>query len=521
MPYNTLRIGGLASGLDIDQIIGDMMKAERVPLDKVRQDRQIWAWKQEDYRSMNTTLAGLRDQVFNMKLQSTYQARKASSSNEAAVTATAGASAADGIYTITVRQLAEGVSKTSIATLADEKNADNSTKTLWQQFQSHWEAQSLTSTDNITVTINGTTLTFDLDVDNVYTAASKINQAKLGVTASYDAGQDRFFLTTTTTGSAATINIGSDTKLFMSDGAGDGTGALKMALQTGTAVNGKNAEFNLNDVVEPNRLTTSSNTFTLNGVTYTLKQGGGATSTITVTRDGDTVYNSIKSFVDKYNETIEKLNAELNEERYQDYPPLTDEQRKEMKDSEIELWEEKARSGMLRNDFMLRDILGNLRTAVSTPVDDLSSEYNSLAVIGITTGSYTEGGKLYINEDKLRKAIAEYPDGVKDLFTQTDGSDTEASSHKGVAIRLYDELARGIKRLSDYAGSTSGFSQVDQSFIGKELKRYDDRIQQIEERLQQKEDRYWKKFTALELVVSQMNTQSAWLTQQFGGGQGK
>ncbi len=68
---NTLRISGLASGMDIDKIVSDLMKAERMPLDKLKQKKQLLEWQRDDYRAMNTLLQGLDDYLFsNITLQS-------------------------------------------------------------------------------------------------------------------------------------------------------------------------------------------------------------------------------------------------------------------------------------------------------------------------------------------------------------------------------------------------------------------------------------------------------------------
>ena len=52
----------------------------------------------------------------------------------------------------------------------------------------------------------------------------------------------------------------------------------------------------------------------------------------------------IKSFVEKYNEFVDKTQTLLTEKKYRDFPPLTDAQREDLTDKEIELWEEKAKA---------------------------------------------------------------------------------------------------------------------------------------------------------------------------------
>ncbi|HHY92810.1 MAG TPA: hypothetical protein GX511_05665, partial [Firmicutes bacterium] len=83
-------IAGLATGLDTDSMVEALMRAERMPLDRLLQQKQLWQWKQEDYRTVNNALRELRDTMFSMKLQSPFLAKAANSSNPSAVTASAG-----------------------------------------------------------------------------------------------------------------------------------------------------------------------------------------------------------------------------------------------------------------------------------------------------------------------------------------------------------------------------------------------------------------------------------------------
>ncbi|MDC7286087.1 flagellar filament capping protein FliD, partial [Bifidobacterium thermophilum] len=76
-----------------------------------------------------------------------------------------------------------------------------------------------------------------------------------------------------------------------------------------------------------------------------------------------------------------------------------------------------AKSGLLRSDQQLNGLLSKMRMDFYTPLSTSSSEYNQLAAIGITTTkNYLEGGKLEINEDKLKEALEKDPEGVFNLF---------------------------------------------------------------------------------------------------------
>lgn len=516
-----LRIGGLATGMDIDQMVKDLMQAQRMKSDRIKQKRQQVEWQRTDFRTLNSSLRTLRDTAFNMKLQGPYLTKKAVSSSETVLTATAGTSAATGSYTVNVDWLATGVSKGSQAGLSEEANADGTVKTLAAQFGISG-TRTFTLEGKLEDGVPKTkTFTIDTNTYTINTLATEINNANLGITASYDSAANRFYLTTTGVGSDYGIKVVNDADYFMSDATGAGTGALKLLLQNnGARISGQDAQYDFGDV---NNISSKTNTFTVNGITLTLKAAGA--STVTISRDTDAMYNSIKSFVDQYNTTIDLINGELSEERYDGYMPLTDEEREELSDKQEEDWEEKAKSGMLRNDSYLSGLVSKMRSAIGSVVSGVSPVtmdgktvyHNSLASIGITTGDYSEKGRLYLKNDgaDLKAAIEADPDGVMKLFN----NDSGVTGEKGLAVRLYDEVERGVDDIIEKAGAESTFSLRDDSTLGKKLYDLDKQIDTWEERLIEIEDRYWRQFTAMEKAINQLNSQSAWLAQQFGGGQ--
>ncbi|NHM28176.1 flagellar hook-associated protein 2 [Desulfofundulus sp. TPOSR] len=526
---SSLRIGGLASGIDTDSIIKELMKAQRIPLDRLHQEKQILEWQQEDYRAIYDSLRAFRDRVFNMKLQATYLAKKASSSNEAAVTATANPTATPGTYTVTVTQLATGVSKVSQDALPDEYNNETKTiKTLAEQFgitgTISFELQGSNSKDN-----EFTKFEFETGKDTIYDVVKKINDANLGITASYDSNLNRFILATTSTGAAAKIVVGNDSHNFLSSPDGSKNNYLKLLLKGDGGIytdrnlsyynTGQDAEFDLNigDATVQN-YTSPTNTPTVAGITLNLKQADPNNPvTITVSNDTDAVFNAIKDFVNAYNEIIDKINGKLTEPRYRDYLPLTDEQREQLSDEQEKKWEEKARSGLLRGDSLLESVVSRMRATMSAIVPGLAAGYDTLADVGITTLSYEERGKLYIDEARLKDALQKDPDGVMNLFTKS----AENYAEKGIAMRLYDDVNSAMALISARAGTSSSYSTADSSAIGRQIAAMNERISTMEERLRQLEDRYWRQFTAMEQAIQQMNAQSAWLAMQLGMGQGR
>lgn len=517
---SNLRIGGLVSGLDTDQIIKDLVKAQRLKLSGYQQNKTILEWKQQDYRSINNLLRRLRDVTSDLRLQGTYLRKVAVSSQESVVTATGGTTG-EGVYSIVVTRLATSATKVGRSLSADPTAKIDTSASLWSQrdlFADGTDADTDTSVnfewgsegDTFSFSINGEEFTFanTVTLDRIFAEVSANENAK--VTMMYDSFTDRVVITTKSTGD----NRPGD-EIVIDDPSGFLNGLLQFsgAVETG----GENAQFSINGLATER----TTNTFVFNGVTFTL-QGVSPDplqpARVTVSTDTDGIYNMISEWVELYNSTIESIYEKLNEKRYPDYKPLTDEQieSEQLTDKQIDKWEEKARSGLLKNDRLISGEMTKIRMAVYRIVKGIEDGYRSLADIGIKTGEYEENGKLYIDEDALRKAIESNPEQVMTLFTHSSGNEDEM----GIARRLYYTLVDAVDRITDMAGSDGDLG--DSSFIGEQIRSVNKMISREEDRLQRLEDRYWRQFTALERLVSQLNAQSSWLLSMFntyGGNQ--
>ncbi|MGP4078937.1 flagellar hook-associated protein 2 [Pseudalkalibacillus sp. R45] len=513
-----MRIGGLASGMDIDQLVKDLMKAERIPLDKMNQDKQLLEWKRDDYREMNKLLKDLDQFIFDgVFRQSTFLSKSTVSSNESAVTATAGNDASATSTNIDVLSLAKAATFSSTNGVIDTTSGTNADTLLKDVvFSDPMDATTISAPFTLSLSVmkpgesaaSPITLDIDPSTDSINDVMAKINShTSLGVSAFYDQATNKVVLTMKNTGKDASIEIGDDTTLdfFNALGFSNATSGTELSGKT----SGEDASFKINGF----QTSRSSNTFSINDVTYNLKQVGSAN--ISVTQDTDSIFDSIVKFVDKYNETIEKINGEIGEQRYRDFQPLTKEQREGMEDREVELWEEKAKSGMLRGDTILSGGLNAMRSGLYSQVTgaNVSSDYNQLAQIGITTSSnYRDGGKLIIDPDKLKKAIQDDPNAVYELFM----SKGTTTSEQGIARRLRDSIADTMDRIESKAGNALKTNQ--QFTMGRNLNDLDSRIDDFERKLVGIEDRYWRQFTAMEKAISRMNQQSMFLMNQFGGG---
>ncbi len=487
-----MRISGLSSGMDTEQMIKDIMTAQRIPVDRVFQQKVKAEWKRDAYRDVNVQLQRLKNLAFDMKLQGTFQKNVASSSNTSVLTANATGAAQKGTYDVKVTGLASAaqfVSKPVSFELPDGETRPDS------------------------FIINGANIdisNYESPKDLVAGVAEQINKNKeLGINAF--AHGDQISFTTKATGADARIIVdenftdifgGSITDIETIDG--NAVGLLQD--QEGQSMQGQNAELVINGL----QVEQSSNSFAINGININLLEADtGTTVRIEVRQDVDAVVDKITEFVNLYNELVDDLNLATREKVYRDFPPLTDAQRADMSDKDIELWEEKAKSGLLRSDSMLSGILSEMRVALGAAVQDVDGNNQTLAQIGVTTGSWYEYGRLNINEGKLRAAIEQDPQSVQNLFT---------NSGAGLAHRLEGVLDRGIKRITETAGKAT--DPYDKSFFGERIRGYESRLDAMEERLIRYEEAQWRKFTAMERVLGQLYSQSDWLYQQLATMQG-
>ena len=484
-----MRIGGLASGMDIDSIVKDLMAAEKMPLDKLNQQKVWTEWQQEAYREFNIAFSNLRTSANSLRFTSAFNAYSATSTNQASVGVTTTTSAMKGTYQIEVKSLASSAKLTSAAPV---KNAagNNATGT-----------DAIGTAGTISVTSNGVTREVPITADMTFSAvAKKIQDSTAGgvpeLRASFDNTTSRFFM--------SSKGMGADQNFSLSFSSPELE--AKIGTPAGLTTSAKDGSVTF-DGIDVTGLKT--NQTVVNGLTINLNSVGS--STVTVQTDTAKPVEAIKKFVEDYNKTITDIENKLIEKRYPDFQPLSDEERSAMSETEVEMWEEKSKSGLLRNDPLLRGALQDLRRAFMDPVDDLENIGNlsMLSQVGINTGHYSEGGKLKIDEDKLNKMMAEKPDEVMDLFTKKTGT-------PGIFERVYQGLDTVVRDLSNRAGSPGSF--VDQSSLTKKINQMNDDINKWQDRLIRVEDRYWNQFTAMEKALNQMNQQSVWMQQNMFGG---
>ena len=622
-----LRFGGLASGIDTESMVQNLMRVERVRVTRLEQSRIRTEWMRDDFREIHRLLRGLKDANFDilrpagfMLSVNAYRAFDAQSSDAGRVSAFGFATAVVGVTKIQrVDQLAVSASMKSAGGVSAPltgvqdllSGADLTGKTLTLNldgvnrtitFAQEYETGALLAKDlqvlldrafgasrinaglsgdgqlsldaggsvlsvisgsamqdlgfapgtgnriqldlgisqaglalpasfgedgRLSFSINGVDFAFD-QTATLRQVMNAVNGSSTGVRMTYSSLTDGFTLTAAYTGSGRRIVIENRSgNLF-------GSGSA-LGLEAGYAENGKDALLSINGV----SVVRSSNTFTLDGVRYTLNRTFEASEgavQVTVAQNTQAVVDRIKGFVENYNQLIERVRGKLTEEVHRDFFPLTDEHKRDMSERETQVWEEKARSGLLRGDRILERVLREMRRALMDPVEGAGL---SLSSMGITTGSFFEHGRLHIHEERLREAVQQHGSQIEQLFVgapviryspNLSGAERqERYRTAGLMHRISDILDDHIRTTRDSSGNKGillekagipGDLSEHRNLMSAEIQRINRRMDVLLGRLQLREAALWKQFTAMEKAMQQMNNQSRWLMQQSVSNQG-
>ena len=345
------------------------------------------------------------------------------------------------------------------------------------------------------ININGSVI----DLSTLTTFQDLSDQLSLqGLTMSIEAGKLNF-------SSDASLAITGDVKTM---NALFGSESISFNANTNTSIveDGKNARFNIDGTVYER----NTNNFNLNG--YAIQLTSTSTEAINIRSENnvDAVVDSLQKFVGAYNAIIDKVNALVQAKaEYRDFPPLTDKQKEAMSEKEVEQWEIKAKEGLVRNDTVLSSLISELRTALSTPVPGSKL---SLLDLGITSSNYADRGKLTIDETKLRNVLNTRTDEVQYLMTSEDGLIERFNKRLDGYVR---STFSNPGRLVSLAGLANTVSATKNN-LNDRITSIDATVKRLQAMYETQRERYWKQFTSLEKAISQMNSQSSWLSQQLG-----
>ena len=367
------------------------------------------------------------------------------------------------------------------------------------------------------LTVNGVSIGKYNKDTALETVLNDINSnTEAGVSVSFSKTTNQFVFTAKETGAGGRVEIGGELgerlfgKVNVTDK--DHYTAGQDAKFTAT-INGQKMEFSR-----------SSNTFDLDGMSITLNgtfevKDGETPVTFSSKTDTDKIIDVVKTMVEDYNAIVSEVkkaysDMPLEKSDGSRYKPLTDEDKADMTESEIKAYEEKAKTGILFMDRDLSSLYSALRSAVAPGGSFLRS-------IGIKT-SYEDGlTTLSLDENALREALEQNPDQVKDAFTKSKENGAASDGLMASIQKVTDRYAattgatKGI--LIEKAGSKYSPSAALNNTLLEQMKDIDKQVDKWQAKMSDKVDYYTNKFTQLEMLIAQMNSQSSSLAGMMGG----
>lgn len=444
-----MSIGGLMSGLPVEDMIAQLMYLERQPVRHLEQKQEQATARSKAWENIRSQLRNLEGMLNDLRYSSGTAMFTATTSDTNVVTASLGTVNAENSFNINVISLAQANSWASDAFAATD------------------QALNVTGT----IDVNGETVTIDA-ADTLEDVRGKLNAAlgDAGRAAIVQTapGQYRLTLTASKTGTADAIVVQ--------------PGALSFT----EIVPASNA------VVTINGLQIERHTNTINdavpGLSLTVNDVG--TATVTVARDVDGITRKLESFVKAYNDLASDLHRRLY---FQPNPANTGFGRDDSAPVQ--------RTDPLYGDSALRSLQQQLQQMLHTPVTTPDGKV-TLQDLGISGAGWGEAGfregHLKLDKEALANTLAEAPEKLTALFTGTNG----------LATRLHD--------VANSYTQAGGVIAIKMEETDESIRAIGRRIQQLQYRLEQRELMLRNQFTQLEMLMSQGQTQMAWLANQLG-----
>jgi flagellar hook-associated protein 2 len=456
----SISFGGLGNGLDFGQVVDQLVKVGRLPIDKLNADKNTLQSKLTEYGSLADKLLALQAAGDSLRLPTAFDRTSTTVSDQTALTASASSTASPGSYLIRVTQLAQSHQITNKAATA----VANPTTDIVSGASATFTFRVGTGT-NQTVTLGDSATIEDL--------RTGINDLGAGVTASIiNTGSDttpayRLILTATASGASNGVTIVADgTTLDFANGSGTGGVDTLQAAQDAVAILGDPTQ-------NPVTLQRSSNVITdaIPGVTLSLtKTTGSSTVSVNVTRDNGAVKDNIKKFVTAFNDIVTLVNKDTA------YDVTT------------------KTGALLYNESTVKGFVSQIRQALSAPVGGLTT-YGSAGEIGFKTN---RDGTITLEDAKLDSALSTNYNAVKSLFINQ-------TTVAGVAQRVN----QAIDAIDDVvSGSLTGRKNS----LTRQISSLTDQISRKETAISAYEERLKIQYAKLDSLLSQLQGQSNFLT---------
>lgn len=276
-------------------------------------------------------------------------------------------------------------------------------------------------------------------------------------------------------------------------------------------VQGTDAEIELNGV----SYTSNTNSFNINGLSIQAQAKTTDEVTVTTATDTQGIYDKIKDFISEYNNVIAEISSLYNAESAKGYEPLTSEEKEAMSDKEVEEWEAKVKGALLRRDDSLGSLMNMMTSAMLSSVKVGDKSY-SLASLGIKTTGYfhttaESRNQLHIDGDEDDDTTSSKTNTLMNMLNSD--PDKAIDILKGVTGSLYKSLNKKIM-------SSNRLKSINSIYNDKEMSQsysdYTKTISAWEEKIQKIEDSYYKKFSAMEVALSKLQSQQSSLAGLLG-----
>jgi len=475
---------GVGSGLDLSSLLDQLTQSEQVPLTAIQQQQASYQTKLSAYGTLQSMLGAFQGSAKALSDPSFFNATTASASNSSVLSAIGSTSAVPGTYAINVTALAQAQSL--VSTGQASQTTAVGTGTIHIDFGSISGGTLDTNTSSATYgkysgasfTANsgstGVDITIDSSNNSLQGIRDAINKANAGVTASIinDGSGTPYRLVLTSDKTGATNSM----RLSVNET--DGGTALSSLLDYNPAgtqnlqqsVTAQDAQMTVNNIA----IKSASNQVSgaIQGVTLSLAQTG--TTSVTVQRDTTSIQNGLQSFVTAYN-NLQNSAASLSA-----YNAST------------------KTASPLTGDGTLRSIQNQIRSVLNTPQGASGTNaINTLGQIGI---SFQTDGTLALDTSKLNSALSTNAAGVAALFGNTDGK----SGYGNQITNLVTTLTSSTGTLT---AATAGVNQT--------LKDLSAQYTATQSHVNDTIAIYKAQFQQLDVLMSQMQSTSSYLTQQF------
>lgn len=502
-----IRIAGMASGMDTDAMVQDLVKAYKTKGSKNVKTQKRAELKQDKWKDLNKKIKSLTSKyVANMQYSSYYNKKTTKVSDDTKASVVTADNAVTGTQTLEVEELAKAAYLTSgkfdKGVTADSKLSDLdptfSGKTTITVNQGVY--------DKTTGKYSKDPLTFDVTADTKISDVVDYFKAA-GYNASFDETNGRMFISAKNSG--ADNNFSFDTS---DANAAKALSAFKLTTTDAKKIDGSNARIKLNGA----DFESNSNTFNINGLTITAKEKTQGEISINTENDYSAIYDNIKNFIKDYNSLINEMTKLYNAPANKGYDPLTDEEEEALSESEIKKWESKVDESLLRKDGNLGELSRIFRDSMSQTFE-IGGKTVSMSTFGINTGNYfmTDENERYAlhidgdpddatssgSSDKLKALIASDPDTVTNFFSK-------------MATNLYDKL-NAFTRSSE---TRSYGSYYDDKQMKSDIEKYEKKVTQWDDYVKEIEDRYYKQFSKMESAMTKLNSQQNYISSMFGIG---